>query len=278
MPAPDAQLEMCTIWSRLAAGWKKHDALHTRYTAGVTARMVDGLLPGQQVLDIACGTGDPTLAAAERVGPTGHVLGIDFIDELLDHARAKAAARGLRHAEFACIDGETLAFPPASFDRVTIRWGLMFMTDPAACLARVHRALVPGGVLAVACWASPQQNPWATVLPMVVFRHIEPPAAQLSGPGPFALADPDLLRSLVAGACFTEITVEAIELTMSDFARGEDFVSYRMDTAGPLADTIAALPEALRDTVLGEAAREAERIGGGTAHLGGATWLVTARR
>lgn len=276
--ASDPERAPRAIWSRLAAGWKKHDALHMRHTADVTARMVAGLLPGQRVLDIACGTGDPTLAAAERVGPGGKVIGIDFVEELLELGRAKAAAQGLTQVEFLCESGESLPFPPASFDRVTIRWGLMFMSDPATCLAHAYRVLAPGGWLAIACWAAVAENPWATILPVVLKRHVELPPAEPGGPGPFALSDPERLRSLLSSAGFAEIAIEAVDLPMSDFERGADFVSYRLDTAGPLSAFILALPDAMRETVLAEAAVEAERLGGGRAHLRGLTWLAMARR
>lgn len=266
------------IWTRLAAGWAKHDEIHVRHTAGVTARMVDGLRPGQRVLDLACGTGDPTLAAAERVGPTGSVLGVDFVEPLLAHARAKAAARGLSHVAFACLDGAELPLAPRGFDRVTIRWGLMFLPDPAACLGRVHDLLVPGGIVSVACWAAPADNPWATLLPRVLARHVSlPPPPPPGGPGPFALADRAQLAALITGAGFTALELEPVELVM-DFASGADFVQYRLDTAGPLADLIDALAPDLRAAVLTDAAAEAERQGGGRAHLRGLTWLATARR
>lgn len=266
------------VWSALAAGWKKHDALHVRHTAGVTERMLAGLRPGQRVLDVACGTGDPTLAAADRVGPTGTVLGIDIVEELLELGRAKAATRGLTQVAFACQRGELLPYPPASFDRVTIRWGLTYMSDPAACLLQVHGVLAPGGVLAIACWASPADNPWATILPRAVQRHAVLPEPEPGVLGPFGLCDPEELRSLIAAAGFTEITIEAIDLPMSDFSRGADFVAYRLDTAGPLTATIMALPPEIREQVLAEAAAAAERAGGGKAHLRGLTWLAIARR
>ena len=265
-------------WSQLAAGWKKHDALHVRHTAGVSERMVAGLVPGQRVLDIACGTGDPTLAAAERVGPRGTVLGIDIVEEMLDYGRAKAAARRMTQVGFSCQDGEALPYPAASFDRVTIRWGLMYMADPAACLADAHRVLAPGGSLALACWAAVADNPWATILPAALKRHVELPPPRPGAPGPFSLADPERLCALVAAAGFSEITNEAVGLPMSDFARGADFVSYRLDTAGPLSAIIMALPAPVRDAVLAEAAVDAERRGGGQAHLRGLTWVTTARR
>lgn len=262
-------------WDRLAAGWRRHDAVHRRCTAGVTERMVTGLRPGDRVLDIACGTGDPTLAAAARVGPSGYVLGVDLSAEMLEVARELAA--GLDQVELRCAAAESLELQP-SFDRVTIRWGLMFMDDPLACLEAAHRALVPGGVLAVACWASPAHNPWATVLATVLRRHVSVPPPPPGFAGPFRLDDPERLLALLAAAGFDRITIEALSLPMSDFERGADFVEYRLDTAGPLASLFRGLPVDQQEELAGEMAREVERIGGGRAHLDGLTWLALARR
>src|SRR5262245_12119379 len=102
-------------WSNVAAGWKKHDAWMTELTKGVTAKMVAGLKPGQRVLDIACGTGEPSLSAAERVGPSGHVLATDFVEEMVSYAREKAERRGLKNMEFRRMDGEALDIGPAKF-------------------------------------------------------------------------------------------------------------------------------------------------------------------
>jgi ubiquinone/menaquinone biosynthesis C-methylase UbiE len=266
------------MWAGLADGWRKHDPVHRRCTAGVTARMVAGLRPGDRVLDIACGTGDPTLAAAARVGPTGYVLGVDLAAEMLEVARELAAADGLGNVELRCGGGEWFDVPPGSFDRVTIRWGLMFMPDPAACLAASHRALRAGGVLAAACWASPAYNPWATVLATVLRRHVDVPRPPPGFIGPFSLDDPERLRALIVEAGFEAVSVEAVQLPMSDFERGADFVEYRLDTAGPLASLFRSLPVGQQEIVAAEMAAEVERIGGGRAHLDGLTWLALARR
>lgn len=262
-------------WDGLAAGWRRHDAVHRRCTAGVTERMVAGLRPGDRVLDIACGTGDPTLAAAARVGAGGYVLGVDLSAEMLEVARELAA--GLDQVELRCAAAESLALQP-SFERVTIRWGLMFMEDPAACLAAARGALVPGGILAVACWASPAHNPWATVLATVLRRHVTVPPPPPGFAGPFGLDDPDRLMALLAAAGFDRIAVEALSLPMSDFERGSDFVEYRLDTAGPLGSLFRSLPLEQQRALADEMAREVERIGGGRAHLDGLTWLALARR
>ena len=264
-------------WQTVAPGWKRWNDLMRRLTAPISDRMVALVRPGQRVLDIASGVGEPAITIAEKVGPTGSVLGTDLVDEMLAFARENAAARGVTNIEFRHVDGEEIAVPPHSFDVVTMRWGLMFMPDPAACLTRARAALKPGGTIALACWCAPQKNPWASIPMGVLGRHIEIPAPPPGAPGLFAFADGARLQSVIESAGFSDVKVEEVALTMSDFDRGEDFLAYMLDLAGPIAMLYSKVPTDKRAIVAGEIAREAETVGGGKAHLPGLTWLATGR-
>src|SRR2546428_3711506 len=98
------------VWGQAAAGWRKHDERFRRATAPVTRRLLElaGVAAGHRVLDIACGTGEPAIPAAEMVGPSGHVLATDMAPEMLEVAREKARAQGLTNIEFRLVDGEEL--------------------------------------------------------------------------------------------------------------------------------------------------------------------------
>jgi SAM-dependent methyltransferase len=229
------------------------------------------------VLDIASGTGEPALEAAERVGPAGSVLGFDFVAAMLDFAREKAAGRGLRNVEFRVSDGEALDAPKGTFDRATMRWGLMFMPDPQACLTRVHAALKPGGQLALTCWAPPEENPWASVPTAVLRRHLDFPVPPPDAPGLFAFANPERLKMTIAAAGFQDVKVEKVVFTMAAFPTGAELTTYQLELAGPIAAIFAKLPAEKQASVKDEIAREVERVGGVPVKLPGATWLATAR-
>src|SRR5258708_34019145 len=94
-----AKANQHATWKSVAPGWKKHDALLRRYTAPASERVIAALKPGDHVLDIASGTGEPAIAAAERVGPSGRVLGTAFVEERLASAREKAPAPGRKNVE-----------------------------------------------------------------------------------------------------------------------------------------------------------------------------------
>jgi ubiquinone/menaquinone biosynthesis C-methylase UbiE len=272
-----AKANQFKTWQGVAPGWKKWNDLLRRQTMPVTERFLELIRPGERVLDIASGVGDPSISIAERVGPAGSVLGTDLVEEMLGAAREHAASRGVSNIEFKKVDGEELDVPKGSFDVVTMRWGLMFMPDAVACLKRARAALKPGGAILLACWSSPAKNPWASIPITVLSRHIEVPTPPPGAPGLFAFADPSRLRSTMENAGFLDVTLEEIEVLMSDFATGEEFLAFTLEFAGPIASLFARVPQEQRGAVAGEIAHEVERAGGGRARLPGVTWFASAR-
>lgn len=131
-----------------------YDLLVGALTLGREARLREstldlaGLAEGERVLDACCGTGTLAIAAARRVGPTGAVHGIDAAPEMIERARHKAERAGAR-VEFRNAPLESLPYPDASFDVVTISLALHHLPDELRprCLAELRRVLVPGGRL-----------------------------------------------------------------------------------------------------------------------------------
>ncbi len=153
-------------------------------------RTVDllALQPGTRVLDLCCGTGASALPAAERVGPTGCVLGVDLTPALVDLARSVAAARGLSQARFEVGDVSTMNVATGSVDAVVSVFGLFFLDDMAGTLRRAWSWLAPGGQLAVTVWGRVVLDPGEPYFWNAVLRedpsaaHISP-AARLAPPG-----------------------------------------------------------------------------------------------
>lgn len=153
-----------------------------------------GIRPGQRVLDVACGTGALTQAAAERVGPGGAVTGLDANPEMLAVARRKLPGIAWRDGR-----AESLPFADASFDAVVSQFGLMFFDDRVAALREMRRVLRPGGRLAVAVCDALDHSPGYAALAALLERLFGTRVADAFR-APFVLGDPATLRALCADA------------------------------------------------------------------------------
>ncbi len=111
-----------------------------------------GLSAGAKVLDVACGTGASALPAAQAVGPTGRVAGVDLAERLLARGREKARRQGLTNIEFLQADMTNLGYPDAHFDAVICVFGIFFVANMEAQVAELWRMVRPGGRLAVTTW------------------------------------------------------------------------------------------------------------------------------
>lgn len=111
------------------------------------------LQPGQQVLDVATGTGLAAIAAAQIVGSTGHVLGIDFASGMLQQAQQKVTALALTNIKFEEADADEQEFQESQFDAILCSSAIAYLTNIPKALRRWHNALKPKGVLAFSCLA-----------------------------------------------------------------------------------------------------------------------------
>jgi ubiquinone/menaquinone biosynthesis C-methylase UbiE len=200
--------QVASDWAQAAAGWDAWETHLTSFLAPVTERMlVDARpLPGERVLDIGCGTGDPAIALARAVEP-GEVVAIDISPEMLAIARQRAAAVDATRVTWLCASGDTLPFAPASFDLVTARFSIIFFPDVQAGLRRLHDVLRPGGRITVSAWADPDSNP-AFGIPLRALRAVSAgPGPDPDMPGPLRFSRPGEMAAAVAGAGFSQVRV-----------------------------------------------------------------------
>jgi len=125
------------------------------------------LQPGESVVDVACGTGVVALRAADAVGPSGRVVGVDISGRMVEAAATTAACRGVRHASFARMDAESLVLPDASFDVALCALGLMYVANAGAALREMHRVVRPGGRVLIVVWGPRARCGWAGVFDIV---------------------------------------------------------------------------------------------------------------
>ncbi len=110
------------------------------------------LAPGQRVLDVCCGSGASAIPAAQIVGPSGAVVGVDLAERLLALGRAKAETLGVRNIEFRSGDMLDLQLPPKGFDAVVCVFGVFFVPDISAAVRALWHNVRPGGKLAITTW------------------------------------------------------------------------------------------------------------------------------
>ena len=232
---------------------------------------------GERVLDIGCGCGQTTLALAGRVGPTGAVLGVDISRPMLEVARRRIAERGLGQAKVIEADAQAHAFEPGAFDAVFSRFGVMFFDDPTKAFANIRKGLKSGGRLAFVCWRPFNENPWMQAPMLAALPHLAepPPPPDPLAPGPFAFADPERVRGILAGAGFSDINIAP-----QDLAMGAPTVDEAVEVAlkvGPLGRLLREQPrtpavvEAIRAMLSSHVTDEGVR-------LASATWIVSARQ
>lgn len=230
-------------WEAAAPGWRRRQEGIRRISAPVSAWMIDALAlqPGQRVLELAAGLGETGMLAAELVAPAGGVIVSDQAEGMLEGARARAAELGLDNVEFRAINAEWIDLPLASLDAVLCRWGYMLLADPAAALVETRRVLRPGGRLALAVWDAPEHNPWA-LLPQQELLERGLASAPIPGaPGPFALADPERVRELLAGAGFADVALDAVEVTQS-YDSFDSFWETTLDISPTFHNAILSRP------------------------------------
>lgn len=163
--------------------------------------------PEQAILDVGCGTGASCLSLADRVGPSGRVLGVDISAPLLERARSRAMAGHVAQVDFLLGDAQSVPLP-GPFDQMVSRFGVMFFADTTAAFANIARALRPGAQLTFAAWGSVSANPWFGV-PLVAAktRLGTPPPIDRNAPGPFAFHDGARICDLLEQAGLTEVSV-----------------------------------------------------------------------
>jgi ubiquinone/menaquinone biosynthesis C-methylase UbiE len=159
------------------------------------------LRAGERVLDVACGTGIITRAAAEQVGQTGTVTAIDLAPDMLEVAKATPAAGA--PIEWHQADAASLPLPDASYDVALCQMGVMFMEDRTGALAELHRVLTPGGRVVINTPGRIQ--PLFKAMEQAIVEHIGPELGAFVS-AVFSMHDPSALAVLLGDTGFTDVS------------------------------------------------------------------------
>ena len=248
-----------------------YDAELRRYQTRLWSALEIG--SGDRVLDVGCGTGQTTRAAA-RAADTGEALGIDVSPQMLARARELSAEEGVDNIGFECGDAQSHALPTQGFSLAISRFGTMFFADPVAAFANIGRSLRPGAPFVQLVWQAAAHQEWESVI-----RDALTPGAPPADSAPaFSLADPDTARGVLTAGGFTDVELTDLH----------EPVYYGADAA-PARDSVLALTspkeslDALPDDRVDPALRRLEEKlqayeSDDGVWFDSRAWLVTARR
>jgi SAM-dependent methyltransferase len=235
------------------------------------------LAPGQRVLDLGCGTGDPALALAQWVGPRGRVVGLDNSDAMLAVARRRARVLGLRNLTFRCSDMNRLRHRGRLFHRAAARYALMFAADLEAVLRSIRAILAPGGILSAAVWGPMERNPGAYLREEAARPFLKgPPPDPERTPNPMRLARRGLLAKHFRRAGFRNVRTEAVPVA-TVYSSVEDFAEIQLESA--LSELSASLAPADRRRLAVRLVRRFRRYQDGpVVRVPAHSWVVSGRR
>lgn len=200
------------------------------------------LAPGERVLDVACGTGVLSLAAARAVGAQGSVLGTDISQKMVDAAAGTAAALGYAQCRFERCGAEELPQAGPGFDAALCGLGLMYVPDPEQAVALMAALLVPGGRLVASVWGARARCGWAGVFGIIDAR-VESDVCPLF----FRLGTGDALATAFARAGLRDVVVERFA-TLLRYDSGQDACKAAL-MGGPVALPYARFDAAVRAEV-----------------------------
>lgn len=258
MPSGDEIREsQRAVWDGLSGAWERWAPVIVEQLRPVGEAMIArlGIAEDQRHLDVAAGTGEPGLTIAQRA-PRGRVVLTDLAPEMLAVAVRRAGALGVTNVETRVCSADDLPFGDAVFDSASVRFGYMFLPDPAAATAELVRVLRPGGRVCAAVWARPEDNPWTTIGTEAIPPDARPPAPGPGEPGIFRCAAPGFVAALFQAAGLREVDEwdVPVELVTESPAEYWQVVSEHV---APVATSLGRLDEAGRARAAGVAIRAA---------------------
>jgi SAM-dependent methyltransferase len=272
-------LEQAEAWDgEEGLRWTLDEERYAVSSAGHTGHLLRAaaIEPDHRVLDVGCGCGATTRRAA-GLAARGAALGVDRSEQMLTRARQRAAEHGIANVTFLQADAQVHPFEPSSFDVVISKYGAMFFSDPVAAFTNINRAAGPAARLALLAWQELRLNVWVTEVRAALAAGRELPEPPRNAPGPFGLARPDHVRSVLDRAGWTDVQLTEIAEPVWLGRDPEDAFTF-VSQMGMTLGLLNGLDQAARDdavlrlrTMLSNVATDA-----GVA-LPSRSWLIEAR-
>jgi ubiquinone/menaquinone biosynthesis C-methylase UbiE len=230
-------------WRETASYWTRHhDTIRTMFLPLTRALIEQArIAPGQSVLDVAGGSGEPSLTIAQAVGPTGFVMCTDAIAEMVAVAEREALVCGLKNMQFRQCTADSLPFADESFDVAVSRLGVMFFPDPVAAVREMLRVIKPGGRVALAVWGKSELNPYSYVVTGVVSRYVPAVPVAPDAPDAFRFAEPGKLAGVLKDAGAIDVTQRVVKFDMAAPLSPEEFWDMRSEISESLREKLKTL-------------------------------------
>lgn len=249
--------QVLAAWETSSQYWNKHQALIEQMYAPLTRALIEEarIVPGQSVLDIGGGAGEPSLTIAQVVGPSGRVTFTDPTAGMVKAAREESERRGLTNIEFHQCAAEKLPFADNSFDVAVGRLSAMFFSDVSAALREILRVVKPAGHVALLVWADRELNPFFSVITEILDRFVPGEMEDEDAPAAFRFARPGKLAKLIeeAGAHAVKErtllfdTEASINLDQFWELRTEMSDTFRSKVAKLAADEVIAVRDEVKE-------------------------------
>ena len=276
-PERPESIDQAALWNGSAGqAWVDAQALLDALFEPIERRLVDDARrrSARRVLDIGCGSGATTLAIARALAAGGRCTGVDISQPLIAAARARPDAGA--DVDFVCADAQRHAFDAGAHDLLVSRFGLMFFDDPVAAFANLRRAATHDAALCGYAWRSPAENPFMTTAeraarPWLPRMSVADPHA----PGQFAFAERDRVARILAGAGWTDVAIDALDVPMRFPATSLERYFTRL---GPLGRMLADVDASTRARIV-SAVHEAFApfVHGDEVRFDAACWRIVAR-
>lgn len=236
-------------WETAARAWNDWGPSLRAWLGPATDIMLDmaQIRQGHRVLDVAAGAGDQTLQAGERVGPAGYVLATDISANILAFAKQNARSAGFDNIETKVMDGEELEVSDGAFDAVISRVGLIYFPDQQKALARMKRALKPGGRVAAIVYSTAENNKFFSIPVSVIRRRANLPPPLPGQPGPFSLGSPGVLEEAFRKAGFRDVQSRIVPAPVR-MKNAAECVRFEKESFGALHQMLAGLDESERES------------------------------
>jgi SAM-dependent methyltransferase len=169
----------------------------------------------RRILDVGCGTGSTTLAAARQLGARGRSVGVDISEPMITSAKRRAQQENSK-AEFICADAQTHAFEPASFDTLISRFGVMFFEDPVGAFVNLRRAATAAAEMRFIAWRGAEENPFMTTAERAAAPLLpDLPPRRPDAPGQFGFAKRDRVQRILESSGWSGIDIQPIDVSCS---------------------------------------------------------------